>query len=264
MLVAGLSPLFRIEDEGSGVAAASAGSTIICRISRPGGTIFTKQLELVRAYADLRLDRMAEILAQEMDILSFFAAVMPMSVPRRKATFELLTAVQSLCIGLEMQAKHYCWAPRPTELASDIQPAIPTPEHSTFPSGHATEAFAVATVLHRLASGAGSSTGLAQSAMLFRLAHRIAANRTVAGLHFPVDSAAGAMLGCAIGDAFCAMLAGEKLQSRSFVATADFDDCTLSWLRTNATASPSDQAPSAPAFARAQWLRAAGEWKTAT
>lgn len=69
---------------------------------------------------------------------------------------------------------------------------IQIPDHSTYPSGHAMEAFAIATVLHCLSTGNGPRHGVKEQALPFRLAHRIAVNRTVAGVHFPVDSLAGA------------------------------------------------------------------------
>jgi hypothetical protein len=74
---------------------------------------------------------------------------------------------------------------------------IPTPGHGALPSGHATEAFAVARVLLALAGG---RFGGQLDEMLMRQAARIAINRTIAGVHFPVDSAAGQMLGLSIAD----------------------------------------------------------------
>ena len=95
---------------------------------------------------------------------------------------------------------------------------IQTPDHSSFPSGHAMEAFAVATVLHALDPAQrwtkggevdpGAAAGAAARTMPFRIAHRIATNRTVAGVHFPVDSLAGAYLGCFIGEALMAAVFG--------------------------------------------------------
>ena len=95
--------------------------------------------------------------------------------------------------------KFFCRAARPVDLAAQVQPMIQTPDHSSFPSGHAAEAFAIATVLHHLAAGRRPDQGAAAEALPFKLAHRIATNRTVAGVHFPVDSLAGALLGCRIG-----------------------------------------------------------------
>ncbi|WP_413720270.1 hypothetical protein [Silicimonas sp. MF1-12-2] len=37
------------------------------------------------------------------------------------------------------------------------------------------------------------------AAMPFCIAHRIAANWSIAGIHFPMDSATSAVLGCALG-----------------------------------------------------------------
>ncbi len=49
--------------------------------------------------------------------------------------------------------------------------------------------------------------------MPFRLAHRIATNRTMPGVHFPVDSMAGAYLGCFVGEALIALVTGDALLS---------------------------------------------------
>src|SRR5205823_4062756 len=75
-------------------------------------------------------------------------------------------------------------------------------------SGHATETFISALVLLRLLQASGTAPynvfadQQSWALQLMRLASRIAINRTVAGVHFPVDSAAGAVLGLTLGQYF--------------------------------------------------------------
>jgi hypothetical protein len=104
---------------------------------------------------------------------------------------------------------------------------IQTPGHGAYPSGHATEAFAVA---HLLSMIAPPQTGVPmQCAQLMRQASRVAVNRTVAGVHFPVDSAAGQFLGLALGEYFVASckgnasIKGHEFLGDQFGATSDFD-----------------------------------------
>ena len=160
----------------------------------------------MRAYCDLRADRIGEILLHVDDIVSAFSAVSAFDLPACEATAEFVALTQDVAILVEMQVKHFLRSPRPIAFSDRIMPVIDTPDHSTFPSGHATEAFAIATVLARLERGHRPKA--AGEGILFDLAHRIAVNRTVAGVHFPVDSAAGARLGCAIGEAICALATG--------------------------------------------------------
>ena len=64
---------------------------------------------------------------------------------------------------------------------------------------------------------------------LMRQAARVAINRTVAGVHFPVDSVAGQLLGLTLGHYFVrrATIAGPyaawKFDGTQFVGTDDFD-----------------------------------------
>jgi len=171
----------------------------------------------LRSYADLRADRLAEINTQISDLLSFFGAIVHMNTGARERTMELLTVTQDFAILLEQQAKHFCWSPRPFHIAPEVFPIIQTPDHSSFPSGHAVESFALATVVHRLMTKQDAKSGLAERAIPFRIAHRATVNRTIAGVHYPVDNAAGALIGIAIGEALYAMGGGgEPLQVRSF------------------------------------------------
>lgn len=91
---------------------------------------------------------------------------------------------------------------------------IQTPDHSSFPSGHALEAFAIATVLHRLSGGGSAVDGVQKNALPFLLAHRISTNRTVAGVHFPVDSLGGAFLGLQLGELLHSIATNTVIQSR--------------------------------------------------
>ncbi|MGH7004941.1 MAG: phosphatase PAP2 family protein, partial [Alphaproteobacteria bacterium] len=105
---------------------------------------------------------------------------------------------------VEMRFKHAFACRRPHELSPQIQPMIQTPSHGAFPSGHATEAFISAFVLWTLLrhtrrrpyGTAGWGT------QLLSMAARIAINRTVAGVHYPIDSAGGAVLGLTLGHYF--------------------------------------------------------------
>ena len=99
---------------------------------------------------------------------------------------------------------------------------IPTPEHGSWPSGHATQAFTAATVLAALQGGAGRVEVMADS-QTFRLAARIAANRTVAGMHFAADSAAGAMLGITIGRYLAARATAGQAPKSGKVAALRFE-----------------------------------------
>ena len=267
-----LSGRFRVTSGVGGTFGASLaldGQTILT-LEKPTQAELARQLPMLHAYGDLRQDRIAEIQVQLGDILSFFGAMSQLDSGRRKHTLEMLGLVQSLCIQLEMQVKHYCHGARPVDFDLSVQPVIQTPDHSTFPSGHATEAYAVATVLHRLQTGQDAVAGVQAHALPFRLAHRIAANRTVAGVHYPVDSAAGAVLGIVIAEAVLAIATGghapkTELSFASLPAdpdvgqARDFTPATLA----AGLALDSRTAASAPdALIQAAWTEALDEWRT--
>jgi membrane-associated phospholipid phosphatase len=260
MLLGALSGLFEVVEVVGGAELKTRGA-VAFKTGTPDATKLKSQMALVGNYAELRIDRNTEIVAQAADIMQFFGSVANLFTPARKHSFELLSAVQSLCVLIEMQMKHLCWTPRPIDFAPQIFPVIDTPDHSSFPSGHATEAFALAAVLHRLMTGENAATGTGKWAMPFRLAHRIAVNRTIAGLHFPIDSAAGALLGCAIGDAVFALSnTGGKIAPRSFVAEAFTGDFEVNWLKKNVQTAADGSAATSHPLAIALWDMAKEEW----
>mgnify|MGYP000753489585 CR=1 FL=1 len=124
---------------------------------------------------------------------------------------ELLDLAMSLATHVEMRFKHGFACQRPVDLSPQIQPMIPTPGHASWPSGHATEAYLTCALLQSLLPHGGK-----YREQLERLAARIAVNRTVAGLHYPVDSAVGRLLGTALADFMVARCTAAKLHERGF------------------------------------------------
>src|SRR4051812_17428852 len=141
-------------------------------------------------------------------------------------------------VAAEMRVKHALASPRPVEYSPQVMPMIQTPGHSSFPSGHAVEAFMLAHVLAELIETAapnelvttsvisGDSAPASLRGQLMWLAARIATNRVVAGVHFPVDNAAGMVLGSLLGRYFVALATGKpatgkkrSLESWTFDAT---------------------------------------------
>ena len=93
---------------------------------------------------------------------------------------------------------------------------IQTPSHGSFPSGHSTQAFVVATLLSILRNGAAANSAPDATSQLYQIAARIAVNRTVAGVHYPSDSAAGAMLGVSMERLIVNRLTGTKDATHGF------------------------------------------------
>ena len=197
------------------------GSQTLVKLSPPDDSFFVGQLEDLRTYADLRPDRLDEILVQQYDILSFFAASLKLESGYVFWTVELVEAVVRLCGYVEFPLKFSFDIARPSQHSSKVMPVIATPGHGSWPSGHATEAFAVATVLAGLLHRKVNSTSTFRlldvaspsdtpAAILVRTAMRIADNRVVGGVHYPYDGVAGAVLGIGIGQALVNYLSGAK------------------------------------------------------
>ncbi|WP_374413066.1 phosphatase PAP2 family protein [Hydrogenophaga sp.] len=198
--------------------AAQPVTHALVRLRAPDQAVLSQQLDLVAAYADLRADREAEILAQLSFPITFWNAVVGLSPHRHKRTMQLIELGFSLAVHVEMRFKHIFAVRRPMEYSPQIQPMIPTPGHGAWPSGHATEAFLTARLFKSLLdeAPAGLQRGATCEEQLQRLAARIASNRVVAGVHYPVDSAAGRVLGTALADFLVARCKGSRMVPRDF------------------------------------------------
>lgn len=184
--------------DGTGTVALYASADRSCplvSISRPPHATFVSQLPQVLDWAELRGERYSEILSQIDNQYAAWGSIVPLNAERMRKTAQLVEVVIQFCVLVEVRFKHEFNCRRPAELSAQVQPLISTPGHGAFPSGHCTQAYAVAHVL-------GVLFGRSRPALrvqLDRLAARISMNRVVAGVHFPVDNLVGRMLGASLG-----------------------------------------------------------------
>jgi hypothetical protein len=164
--------------------------------------LFEAELPQVLAYADLRAERSSEILGQMDGQWAHWCSILPMRPDSTPHTLALLTTAVQWVITVELQFKHALGCPRPVAWSPQVQPCITTPGHGSFPMGHAVQAFLTAGILQSLR---GAQADDAWALQLTRTAFRIAINRVVAGLHFPVDLVAGLVLGLTLSRYVCRM-----------------------------------------------------------
>ncbi len=126
----------------------------------------------------------------------FLAIALLLSLRRgRRSLAPLVLTAICAADGIAWLLKRLIGRVRPPLQLPDIHALVPLPTSGSFPSGHATAAFAAATVL-ALALRRGPVT-----AALFALAGAVAYSRLYVGVHFPIDALAGAALGVVVGAA---------------------------------------------------------------
>ena len=133
--------------------------------------------------------------------MQYWASIMDLNPTTTPFTLELMALAYTFGSAITQPCKHTLGCPRPESYSPSVQPVINPRRFGAFPSGHAMEAFMTARLLQlvsnqkapQLPGGKDKEPRLEQQ--LQRLAMRIADNRIVAGVHFPIDSTAGRMLG---------------------------------------------------------------------
>ena len=199
-----------------------------------------EQIDKVLRAAVEREDRLPEILSQMDDMGPFFDTICGLQMSQVPAVAELLTVAHEWALHIIMMLKHGVQADRPWQCSALVMPAIPTPGHGSLPSGHAALAAMVSELLmallyepkffsiraRRRAPGAQNLSTHPRAEQLDRLARRIAFNRVVAGLHFPIDSQVGYQLGTQLGRLLVAA-AGQGDQPQAVLAADVFASIEL-------------------------------------
>jgi len=128
---------------------------------------------------------------------SYFGAILGATPITHPATFLLFAIANPVATMTVMFFKDKYDRPRPSHICPALYPPLQVPGHASYPSGHSTQA-------HLLAKCAWTVLPTTEQprlkVILEALAHRIARNREIAGLHYPTDSCAGKKLAHSIFD----------------------------------------------------------------
>ena len=126
---------------------------------------------------------------------------------RRPWFFVALVTATLAADELSYLLRQWIGRDRPPLVYPNPKPLVSLPHSGAFPSGHATAAFAAATVI------AWASRPLAVPAFL--LAAAIALSRVYVGVHWPLDVLGGAVLGTLVAIALLRLAAARRRSLRS-------------------------------------------------
>lgn len=139
-------------------------------------------------------DNAVQILAQARSPELMFALEVGARPAQHANTLLLIDVVAEVVSAPLYELKRRFDVPRPVELIENTSALLPNPGHASFPGGHATIAYALASVVGQVTNATPE-----YAARLTALAKLLATNRERAGLHTSSDTAAGKMLGEMLG-----------------------------------------------------------------
>jgi undecaprenyl-diphosphatase len=126
---------------------------------------------------------------------------------RRPWLLVVLLAADLLAVWISLALRQLIGRDRPPLVYPEPKPLVSVPHSGAFPSGHASAAFACATVI------AYASPRLAVPAYV--LAAAIAWSRVYVGVHWPLDVLGGAALGVLVATALLRLAEDRRLSLRA-------------------------------------------------
>jgi len=137
--------------------------------------------------SDEREKRHAEIVDQHgaEGAIKYWLRMLDITPATAPATNQLIRIGRRLGEHVVMCLKEHYHEARPSQVCPAIMPLIEVPATPSFPAGHALQSHLISKCLE-VAKRARN-----QPEMLFALSRRVAQNRIVAGLHYPLDNDAG-------------------------------------------------------------------------
>ena len=145
----------------------------------------------VRRWESALMTRLMRMLTRMGDPAGWVVAALTLGVVAGAHYALLLGTGAGLAVGCSQVLKRLFCRPRPTTGMGGLAALVAIPDRFSFPSGHTAAAFGVAAAL---AAGGG---GIAWLTLI--LAFGIGISRIYLGAHYPLDVAAGMLVGAASG-----------------------------------------------------------------
>lgn len=183
----------------------------------------TQVVEVVNSSLD-RADRAFEICDQATapGALNYWTGLIRIDPSQERNAWLLMLVARKIGEYVAMGLKGYYRMRRPSQVYPYILPIVDPPDTPSFPSSHSLQSHLISNALKaaltpRLDPNSGLAVPSQTALALDHLAQRVARNREIAGVHYPMDSACGAFVaqGCidlmlselGAGSLFAALLA---------------------------------------------------------
>jgi PAP2 superfamily len=176
-----------------------------------------EQLRKVVERSDEREERFGEIIDQHDGdgAIKYWLGMLMVDAASAPATYQLIRVARRIGEVVVMCLKDHYREPRPSQICPAIMPLIDPPVTPAFPAGHALQAHLISLCLE------AAERPRVQREMLFELSRRVAENRVIAGLHYPLDNDAGVL---AANKCFELMRGSKKFQVEEFKKLGGFEN----------------------------------------